>query len=150
MKMRKILPLVILAVGALFLLSGCDALLDAIFAKNQISVDVQVSNAYYNDWYYGAGSVTLNFYDLSTGSTTTVVSGRTGYDYTSSHFVFTFTKLEADTFAITAFYNSAYYADPASNNVFYDPSGAGHTSIAMPFTNSGDSTGHSIDLTMYF
>ena len=43
MKMRKLLPLVLLAVGALFLLSSCDAMLDAIFPSNQIYVDVEVS-----------------------------------------------------------------------------------------------------------
>ena len=31
MKIRKILPLVLLAVGSVFLLSSCDAMLDAIF-----------------------------------------------------------------------------------------------------------------------
>jgi hypothetical protein len=31
MKMRKLLPVIILAVGSLFVLSGCDAMLDAIF-----------------------------------------------------------------------------------------------------------------------
>ncbi len=45
MKMRKILPLVILAVGALVLLSGCDAMLDAIFPTAQITVDAAVTAA---------------------------------------------------------------------------------------------------------
>ena len=42
MKTRKILPLVLIVVGAAFLLSSCDAMLDAIYPSNQISVDVAV------------------------------------------------------------------------------------------------------------
>ena len=36
MKIRKILPLVLLALASVFLLSSCDALLDAIFSNNTI------------------------------------------------------------------------------------------------------------------
>jgi hypothetical protein len=38
MKNRKILPLLLLAFGSVFLLSSCDALLDAIFSNNNINV----------------------------------------------------------------------------------------------------------------
>jgi hypothetical protein len=38
MKIRKILPLLLLAFGSVFLLSSCDALLDAIFSNNNINV----------------------------------------------------------------------------------------------------------------
>jgi hypothetical protein len=47
MKIRKILPLVILALASVFLLSSCDALLDAIFANDTLTVYVQTS------WTYG-------------------------------------------------------------------------------------------------
>jgi hypothetical protein len=157
MKMRKILPIVILAVGSLFLLSGCDALLDAIFAKNQMTIDVRVSippyplvSAYYYDWLYGVGTVTLSVHDLTSGSVTVVTSGRTGYDSSSSHFYFPFTKLANDTFMITATYTSGYYGSPAPTSVFFDPSGYGMTSITLPYSNGGDSTGHSVNLYMYF
>ena len=44
MKMRKILPLVLLAVGSVFLLSSCDAMLDAIFSNNTVNVYVSEYN----------------------------------------------------------------------------------------------------------
>ena len=40
MRIRKILPVLLLAVGSLFLLTSCDALLDAIFSNNTITVYV--------------------------------------------------------------------------------------------------------------
>ncbi len=40
MRTRKLVLLVLLAVGATFLLSSCDALLDAIYANNTINVTV--------------------------------------------------------------------------------------------------------------
>lgn len=158
MKMRKILPLIILAVGSFFLLSGCDAMLDAIFATNQITVDVAVTippypsvARYYYDWAYGVGAVTLTFTDINTGAVTVVTSGRTGYDAVSSHFVFPFTKLKGDIYTIAAVYSSVYYPPYTyGTSTFYDPSGVPLGSISMPYTNSGDSTGHSVHLFMYF
>lgn len=47
MKIRKILLLVLLAAGSVFLLSSCDALLDAIFANNTVTVYV---SAYIPTW----------------------------------------------------------------------------------------------------
>jgi hypothetical protein len=161
MKMRKLLPLVLLAVGALFMLSGCDAMLDAIFQDNQITVDVFVTippypglGQYYYDWYYGTGTVTLTLYDVTAGTNKVVVSGRTGYTSTASHFVFPFTKLKSDTYMVTAVYTSAYYSSPGPNSIFYDPSGtimgSPFSSIAMPYVNAGDSTGRSANISMYF
>jgi hypothetical protein len=156
MKMRKLLLLVFLAVGVLFLLSGCDAMLDAIFPSNQIYVDVQVSAAhYYNDWfgtyYHGSypGTVTLQLFDVNNGSTTIATGSWTSVDYNCIHFPFVFTKLKNDTYQLTATYTSVHYL-PAFTTIFYDPSGLGMTSISMPYNNSGDYTGHSVDLYMYF
>ena len=64
MKMRKILPLVILAVTAFFLLSGCDALLDAIFSKDQITVDVAVYTPSHSDYAVG-GYVVVQIWNPS-------------------------------------------------------------------------------------
>ncbi len=44
MRAKKLLPLILLAVGALFLLSSCDAILDAIYANNTLDVTVDVSH----------------------------------------------------------------------------------------------------------
>jgi hypothetical protein len=156
MKTRKILPLILLAVGSLFLLSSCDAMLDAIFQNNQIYVDVEISGANYPlDWTaayrFGAypGSVTLSLYDVTTGSTTTSTGSWTSADINYVHFPFTFTKLKGDTFTLTATFTSAHYF-PTYQTLFYDPSGLPMSSISMPYKNSGDSTGHSVSLYMIF
>ena len=46
MRAKKLLPLILLAVGALFLLSSCDAILDAIYANNTLDVTVDVFSAF--------------------------------------------------------------------------------------------------------
>src|SRR5208283_1004098 len=110
MKIRKFLLLVFLAVGALFLLSGCDAMLDAIFPSNQIYVDVEVSaGGFYNyDWYhtyyYGTypGYVTLELYDVNSGSTTIATGNWTSVDPNYIHFPFVFTRLKNDVYQLTA------------------------------------------------
>ncbi|MGO9307906.1 MAG: hypothetical protein ACLQDL_02645 [Spirochaetia bacterium] len=162
MKMRKLLPLVLVAVGALFLLSGCDAMLDAIFPSNQIYVDVQVSAADYPfDWSdaynHGSypGSVTLYLYDVSANNTTVATGTWTSVDYNYIHFPFVFTKLKNDVYQLTAVYTSRNYSPPPfSDSVFYDPSGVRMGSpvsaISLPYPNSGDGTGHSVNLSMYF
>jgi hypothetical protein len=150
MKMRKLLPVLIIAVGSVFLLSGCDAILDAIFQNNQITVDVSVSSGYALDYASGNGTVTLTLTDVTSGTPTTVASTRTGFDSVSSHFVFAFTKLKSDTFTVNASYTSAYYTSPLPMNSFLDPSNNALTQITMPYTNSGDSTGRSVYLKIYF
>jgi hypothetical protein len=98
--------------------------------------------------------VTLYFTDTNTGALTVVASERTGYDNSSSHFVFPFTKLKGDTYTIIATYASAHYSSPPPNPLFYDPSGTRMgfptSQISLPYNNSGDSTGHSVHLYMYF
>jgi len=156
MKMRKLLPLVLVAVGALFLLSGCDAMLDAIFPSNQIYVDVEVSKADFPvDWgavyHLGAspGTVTLQLLDVNSAGVTTATETWTNVDLSYIHFPFVFTKLKDDTFQLIATYTSLFYGQH-SISVFYDPSGIPLTSISMPYHNSGDATGHSVNLYMYF
>ncbi len=43
MRVKKLIPLILLAVGALFLLSSCDQILDALYANNTINVTTIVS-----------------------------------------------------------------------------------------------------------
>ena len=109
MKMRKILPLVILAVGALFLLSGCDAMLDAIFQKDNIDVDVAVPAAQYsfvyNDYYYGTNpQVTCNLYDASGSPITATSAGWSYWDGTYLHFTMSFKNLKDNTYTFYAAY----------------------------------------------
>ncbi len=157
MKPRRLLPLIYVAAGALFLLSGCDAMLDAIFPSNQITVDVAVSRtSYYNDWYaafvYGSypGSVTLYMYD--NGNPTAVTATWSSADANYVHYTFTFIKLKDHAFSFEAFYVSGHGSVPGYTGRFYDPSGYYFDfpiAITMPFHNSHDSTGHLVDLYMY-
>jgi len=143
MKMRKILPLVILAVGALFLLSGCDAMLDAIFQNNQMTVEVSVWNGTYPvDWsqtyYYGrtSGIVTVYLTNTSTGSTTTANIGWTSADGAYVYYQADFTDLKNDTYLVTAWYTSYY-------------TGGGPWSRSQTITPH-DAAGHSSTVTMTF
>ena len=68
MKIRKILPLVILALASVFLLSSCDALLDAIFSNDTITVYI---SAYIPTY---CTQVAPNTYVLSSGTDTMTVN----------------------------------------------------------------------------
>lgn len=61
MKTRKILPLVILALASVFLLSSCDALLDAIFANDTLTVYVKTA------WVYGYSTADFVTVQSNTG-----------------------------------------------------------------------------------
>jgi len=156
MKMRKLLPLVLLAVGSLFLLTSCDALLDAIFASNQIQVQVSVykgtNGAFFEDWLNGYPStVTLTLSDINSGTQSTVVTSWDGIDSNYLYFNVQYIKLKDHTFTLSATYNSSYSGlsyGPVTS--FYDPNNVGMGSIQMPYSNPGDSTGHSVNLYMYF
>lgn len=150
MKMRKILPLVILAVGALFLLSGCDALLDAIFQNNQITVDVWVSTSAHPDWAIG-GYVATTVLDLNDGTSYVASSYWQSFDGTYAHYQLPFSKLKNDQFSITSRYWNYLGLNTTTTNTIYDTSGyfVIGTSITMPYVNPGDSTGRSITVIQY-
>ena len=147
MKMRKILPLVILAVGALFLLSGCDQLLDAIFQNNQIYVDVRVSGSgpFASDYDktstfgYNSGRVIVYLQD-SRGHITSASTYWTSLDNFSVHYGINFTGLKDDTFLVYADYTS-----------YYTPLNVGSiTTSAVQLVTPHDATGHSADVTIDF
>ncbi len=152
MKMRKILPLVILAAGALFLLSGCDALLDAIFQNNQITVDVWVVASTHPDYAVGNSHVTTTLYDTNSGSTYTSSASWQSYDGYYVHYYMSFTKLPSDTFQITSVYYNYLNSATGSTNEIWDSSGTVNigaptvpNQITMPHPDySSDSTGRSI------
>ena len=156
MKIKKLLPLVLLAVTAVLMLSSCDAMLDAIFPSNQISVDVMVSKntngAFYNDWLHGYDStVTLTLYDATTNVSSTQVGSWTDIDSVYVHYVFTFLKLKDHVYSLTALYSSATAGPPPFGpvNVFYDGNYQ-LFAVQMPYRTGGDSTGHSAYFQMYF
>jgi hypothetical protein len=144
MKMRKILPLVILAVGSVVLLSGCDMLLNAIFQNNQIFVDVRVSSFNYGaDWTesynFGVNSGRVTVYVVAnsgSGSVTQASSYWTSADTLYVHYGFNFTGLKNDTYQVYAVYTSYY-------------SGGGGPSTAQ-YVAPNDSTGGSANVTITY
>ena len=112
MKIRKLIPLAILAVVAVVALSSCDAMLDAIFSKNQITVDVQVATSSYPvnyDYYNGYGAYVTATITDSSGKT----ASQNTYYYSSANsstidYNFTFPNLSDGTYTISSTYYSYY------------------------------------------
>jgi hypothetical protein len=158
MKMRKLLPLAILAVVALVALSSCDAMLDAIFSKNSIKVDAWVYAPYtaypsaYWDYYYNSGSVTVSL--SGAASTSQSVNSYSSYDGTYIHYILNFNGLADGTYYPSATFTGYYYGGTtAASTQIYNSSGTAtisYSSITMPYTGtySTDSTGHSLSIVM--
>jgi hypothetical protein len=106
MKMRKLLPLVLLAIGAIFLLSSCDALLDAIYPNNSLTIDVAVSTAHV-DWAVPGSYAFIDVYD-SAGNLATLSAPFSSYDLNYAYTSVNFPKLKNDTYTVYAFYHSVY------------------------------------------
>ncbi len=140
MKIRKILPLVVLAVTAFLLLSGCDAMLDAIFSKDQISVDVAVYTPSHSDYAVG-GYVLVQIWNTS--GTPSMISQDTKYwDAWSNyyaHYYFNYANLKDGTYTVYAYY---YPVVGPTYGAVYSPV----QTATMPYPNSGDSTGHSLTI----
>jgi hypothetical protein len=78
MKIRKILPLVLLAVGSVFLLSSCDAILDAMFSNNTVNVYVSSRILTYG-YFPSTDSVTAYISGPSAVTATAGYAGTDGY-----------------------------------------------------------------------
>jgi hypothetical protein len=152
MKIKKLLPLVLLAAAAVLMLSSCDAMLDVIFPSNQISVDVMVNRADFpNDWSYGApATVDFVLYDATANTFSTQSGSWSDRDSNYLHFVFAFLNLKDHVYQMTATYHSFYYALDPSTSTFYDGNSPGMLAVQMPHRTGHDSTGHSADFQMYF
>jgi len=153
MKIKKLLPLILIAMAAVLALSSCDAMLDAIFPTNQISVDVMVSRLTFpKDWQFGYPStVTLTLTDQTSGVSTTQVGSWTDIDSNYVHYVFTFLKLGDHVYTMKAYYYSYFFnATYGPNFDFFDGSVDLIGGVRMPYRTGHDSTGHSADFQMYF
>ena len=105
MKIKKLLPLVLIAVAAVLMLSSCDALLDAIFPTNQIFVDVAVYVPSHPD--YDSASVTVVLSGPSSASNTAYWDGYyDSYDY--AHYYVNLTGLKDGTYEIDVLYNPTF------------------------------------------
>jgi hypothetical protein len=147
MKVRKILPLLILAVGAVALLSSCNVLLDAIYPPNAISLDVAVNVSNHTDYLISSVNAQLHDNSYSNLLVSSVNAASPRYEGWSRsgyvHYYFTFARLNNDTYTVTAAYNSsAGTATPATN---YIPT----NNFTFPYSNSGGSGGHSISMRAY-
>lgn len=111
--MKKIIPIVILAAAAVFLLAGCDAMLESIYpdqtgrdkGTNSVSVDVAVDPSAITDWY--AHKVWIRLENMDTSVTwyrdSMVMGSSTSYRcYAGATFDF----LSDGTYAVTAWFDS--------------------------------------------
>jgi len=81
MKIRKILPLLLIVIASVFLLSSCQAILDAIFSNNTISV--YVSENWNNSGYTSSDYVALSIPEASVSTTVPYTGSNGTYTYWS-------------------------------------------------------------------
>ena len=127
MKIRKILPLLLLAIGSVFLLSSCDAMLDAIFSNNTIGIDVSTSIGTYR--YYPS----LDVVSVSVLSgLTSVATANAAYTGNSGSYMFwsvTIPKLSDGNYTVTVNYHSYYLGSPpfSQSQTLSLPLGSSHS-----------------------
>ena len=128
MTVKKLLPLILMAVGAVFLLSSCDAILDALYANNTITV----SNTYVPTAYYGSTNpnsyVSISLGGATGGSqnagyTGTAISGLAYYNGVS------FNKLPNGNYTVTASFYGYYLGQ-------YFQYGPVTFSLSLPYNGS--------------
>ena len=118
MKIRKMLPLALLALCAVFLLSSCDAMLDAIFSNNTITVYVS-TNMFPYGAYYSSDSVTVT---VSGPTFATATARHTGYSGWYDYWEVSVPKLSDGTYTVTvagSFWNGSFWTSPLSNPTQY-------------------------------
>jgi hypothetical protein len=132
-KMRKILPLALLAVASVFMLSSCDALLDAIFANDTINVQVAVPWTTYG-YYPAYDSVTVN---IIGPTNVTVTASYTGVNGNNMYWYVSVPKLTNGNYTVNATLNIYLYGTEYSADYFVTlPTGNSHTayvSITPPY-----------------
>ncbi len=148
MKTTKKILLVLLAAGALFFLSSCDAMLDGIFGtNNSLTVSVPVTKASHVNYAYA--TVTVYLYTVSGTLVNQITTGPTDVSssLTYAYYDVKFDKLANGTYTLEAWY-SGYAGDPSAYTyTFYDPnSGAPVTEITLPDPNPSDSTGKTVSV----
>jgi hypothetical protein len=140
MRVKKLLPLILLAIGALFLLSSCDAILDALYANNTITVTAYVITTHPGATSYYS-SVTVN---LSGASGATVSAGYSGSIYHDTvngfnYAIYYFSpikRLPNGNYNMTSSYYDGVTTSIFSTTYFYDQNENPYTSISMPFNGS--------------
>jgi hypothetical protein len=132
MRIRKILPLVLLAVGSVFLLTSCDALLDGIFGQNTVTV-------------YASARILTYGYFPSTDYVTVSVAGKNatanydGYDGVYMYWSIQIPGISDGTYTVTTTYNH--------------PVGPNGPSVSAPYPVSfpaSSGSAHSVNLNVNF
>ena len=139
MRVKKLLPLILLAVGALFLLSSCDALLDAIYANNTLDVNVRVYFSVNSTGYsspYSSVTVTVGG---ASGATVSTPPSQYNGSY-ADYFLPSVKKLPNGTYTITTDYYDSVSGVTWRTTSFFDPSGYTVGSIEMPYGGSNTAT----------
>jgi hypothetical protein len=151
MKIRKILPLVLLALIALFSLSSCDWLLDTIFqGNNTFNVYVSIAKGTHTDW-ATTGSVTVYLYDYGNNLVATMTQPTDAgiVDATYAYFYVSFTAVPKGAYYIAASYSGVLGATVYPS--FTDPNYPSSyiTLISLPDPNPSDSTGKTVTVTTF-
>jgi uncharacterized membrane protein YgcG len=139
--MKKIIPLVVVAIAAFFLLSGCDAMLKAIY-PDQVggdnTIQIQISSPYYSTaWYYAIDVVLYDSAGAYVGSTVVYASTYDGYYYNAT---VTFNNLKDD------YYYAFVWSDANGNSVADGGESQGGTGYS--YTLSGGQTDY-LYVTLY-
>jgi hypothetical protein len=114
MKLKKILPLVLIVAGAMFMLSSCDAMLDAIYPSNQILLDVTVLKSFNPDYYDGRAFVSAQIVG-TTGVAASASEFYNAWDGVNPHYIYKFYKLSNDTYQV----NAQYFGPSSGPSLIY-------------------------------
>jgi len=132
MKIRKILPLVLLALCAVFLLSSCDAMLDFIFSNNTITVYVSARIPWYG-YFPNSDYVTV---DVAGPTSATATAGYPSNDGLYMYWSVTVPKLSDGNYTVTAYYNhpiGSHTGSPYGVQYVSLPTASGNHSVSMNF-----------------
>lgn len=147
-KMKRIIPLVVLALVSVFLLTSCDGMLKSIYKldanNNQITVTVALDNYYY--------PISHSVFVELIGPTAVPAAAAT-YQYTVygyNYYTITFDGLNDGTYSLTTFYDYYDYGSLGGygdvyNYYFDGPNGNGVSYIDMPYNDAPGAT-----LNVYF
>jgi len=145
------LALVSLAMGIVFLLSSCSAMLDGIYPDRQIiSVTVKVSLASHSDTGTSGSYVNVQLTDRFGNVLTSVVANApTSSDATYAYYNLQFTQLKNATYGLYSYYHSASnlnyppvgtYGPYYGTIYFNDPSSSTVSLVTLPYYPSSDIT----------
>jgi hypothetical protein len=143
MRAKTILPFVLLAIGALFLLSSCDAILDALYANNTLTISAIYVNT--NGSYYGTSnqnSYVTVFITGASGGSANASNSSTESDYNGGVYeIFngvSFPKLPNGNYTVTAYYygyrlGNYYQYGPVSSSLSFPYNGSNSTAFTFTF-----------------